>query len=62
MMGMMQTVISDDKWWAWEPLIEAVQSKGKTPPRNLCLMVLVIFRRHQNGEKWRPLSLELGSK
>ncbi|GAB6854124.1 hypothetical protein JCM15831A_11480 [Asaia astilbis] len=57
----MQSVISDDTWRVWEPLIEAERPKGKTtPPRNLRLTVSAMLWRHQNGAKWRSLSSEFG--
>ncbi|GEL64545.1 hypothetical protein KBA01_18310 [Kozakia baliensis] len=56
----MQSVISDDAWRVWEPLIEAVWPRGKTPPRHLRQTVPAIFWRHQNGAKWRSVPPELG--
>ncbi|NVN02282.1 hypothetical protein HW517_07265 [Asaia spathodeae] len=41
-------------------MIDAVRPKGKTPPRNLRRTMPAIFRRHQNGAKWRSIPAELG--
>jgi len=60
MMSMMQSVFSDDAWSIWEPVIEAVRPKGKTPPRDLRRTMSAIFWRHQNGTKWRSIPAELG--
>lgn len=57
---MMQSVFSDDAWLVWEPLIEAVRPKGKTPPRDLRRTMSAIFWRHQNGAKWRSIPTEFG--
>ncbi|ANQ40082.1 transposase [Gluconobacter oxydans] len=59
-MSTMQSVISDDAWQVWEPLIEAVRPKGKTPPRDLRRTISSIFWRHQNGSKWRSVPSDLG--
>ncbi|GEL65833.1 hypothetical protein KBA01_31190 [Kozakia baliensis] len=53
----MQSVISDDAWRVWEPLIEAVRPRGKTPPRHLRQTVSAIFWRHQNGPWWTAAQL-----
>ncbi|QEH97899.1 IS5 family transposase [Gluconobacter thailandicus] len=53
-------MISDDAWQVWEPLIEAVRPKGKTPPRDLRRTISAIFWRHQNGSKWRSVPSDLG--
>ena len=60
MMSMMQSVFSDAAWSVWEPLIEEVRPKGKTPPKNLRRTISAIFWRHQNGAKWRALPFEFG--
>ena len=44
----------------WEPLIEAVRPRGKTPPKELRRTMAAIFWRHQNGAKWRAIPAELG--
>jgi len=59
-MSMMQSVFSDDAWSVWEPLIETVRPKGKTPPRDLRRTISAIFWRHPNGTKWRGIPAELG--
>ncbi|MCP1203845.1 IS5 family transposase [Acetobacter oryzoeni] len=56
----MQSVFSDTAWSVWEPLIEAVRPKGKTPPKNLRRTISAIFWRHQNGAKWRAIPDEFG--
>jgi len=56
LMSMMQSVLSDQAWSVWEPLIEDVRPKGKT----LRQMISAIFWRHQNGTKWRALSSGFG--
>lgn len=52
--------MSSYAWAVWEPLIEAVQPRGKTPLRHLRRTVSAIFWRHQNGAKWRSVPAELG--
>jgi transposase len=54
-------VFSDAAWAAWEPLIEEVRPRGKTPPKELRRTISAIFWRHQNGAKWRSIPAELGS-
>nr|WP_197463143.1 IS5 family transposase [Gluconobacter thailandicus] len=56
----MQSVFSDQTWSVWEPLIEEVRPKGKTPPKNLGRTISAIFWRHQNGAKWRAIPSEFG--
>ena len=56
----MQSVFSDQAKSIWEPLIEEVRPKGKTPPKNLRRTISAIFWRHQNGAKWRALPSEFG--
>src|SRR3712207_1042251 len=53
-------VFSDAAWATWEPLIEAVRPRGKTPPTDLRRTISAILRRHQNGAKWRGIPAELG--
>src|SRR5918911_4102208 len=55
-------VLTDGRWAALEPLIEACRPKGKTPPRNLRRTVAAIIRRHANGAKWRAVPAELGPR
>ncbi|GEC62009.1 transposase [Gluconobacter oxydans] len=52
--------VYDAAWSVWEPLIEKVRPKGKTPPKNLRRTISAIFWRHQNGAKWRALPSEFG--
>jgi transposase len=51
---------TDAEWAVWEPLIEAVRPRGKTPPKELRRRVAAIFWRHRNGATWRAIPAELG--
>jgi transposase len=53
-------VLTDAAWGVWEPLIEAVRPRGKTPPKELRRTMSAIFWRHRNGAKWRSIPAELG--
>jgi transposase len=53
-------VLTDERWAALEPLIEACRPKGKTPPRDLRRTIEAIIWRHENGAKWRAIPAELG--
>jgi transposase len=53
-------IFTDEAWAVWEPLIEEVRPRGKTPPRDLRRTVSAIFWRHRNGAKWRSIPGELG--
>ena len=53
-------VFTDASWAVWEPLIEAVRPRGKTPPKALRRTMSAIVWRHQNGAKWRSIPRELG--
>ena len=53
-------ILTDSAWAVWEPLIEAVRPRGKTPPKELRRTISAIFWRHQNGAKWRSIPAELG--
>jgi transposase len=53
-------ILTDAAWAIWEPLIEAVRPRGKTPPKELRRTISAIFWRHQNGAKWRSIPAELG--
>jgi hypothetical protein len=53
-------ILSDAVWAIWEPLIEEVRPRGKTPPKELRRTISAIFWRHQNGAKWRSIPAELG--
>ena len=55
----MQT-FTDAAWAVWEPLVEEVRPRGKTPPKDLRRTIAAIFWRHQNGAKWRGIPAELG--
>ncbi len=51
---------TDETWAIWEPLIEEVRPRGKTPPHDLRRTIAAIFWRHENGAKWRSIPAELG--
>ena len=51
---------TDAEWAVWEPLIEAVRPRGKTPPKELRRTIAAIFWRHRNGATWRAVPAELG--
>ena len=53
-------MVTDAQWAMLEPLIEACQPKGKTPPQDLRRTISAILWRHQNGAKWRALPCDLG--
>src|SRR3954466_5987576 len=53
-------VFTDAEWAIWEPLIEEVRPRGKTPPKELRRTISAIVWRHQNGAKWRSIPAELG--
>jgi transposase len=53
-------VFTDAAWAVWQPLIEEVRPRGKTPPKDLRRTISAIFWRHQNGAKWRSVPAELG--
>ena len=55
----MQT-FTDAAWAVWEPLVEEVRPRGKTPPKDLRRTIAAIFWRHQNGAEWRSTPAELG--
>ena len=44
----------------WEPLIEEVRPRGKTPPKDLRRTISAIPWRRQNGAKRRGIPAELG--
>ncbi len=52
--------LTDERWAALEPLIEACRPKGKTPPQDLRRTIEAIVWRHRNGAKWRSIPAELG--
>ena len=51
---------TDAEWAVWEPLIEAVRPRGKTPPKELRRTIAAILWRHRNGATWRAIPAELG--
>jgi transposase len=53
-------IFTDEAWAVWEPLIEEVRPRGKTPPKDLRRTISAIVWRHQNGAKWRSIPSELG--
>src|ERR1044072_3066672 len=53
-------ILSDAGWEVWEPLIEELRPRGKTPPKELRRTISAIFWRHQNGAKGRSIPAELG--
>ena len=53
-------VLTDERWAALEPLIEACRPKGKTPPRDPRRTVEAIVWRHANGARWRAVPAEPG--
>jgi transposase len=53
-------ILTDMAWVVWEPLIEAVRPRGKTPSKELRRTILAIFWQRQNGAKWRSIPAELG--
>ena len=53
-------VLTDERWAALEPLVEAVRPRGKTPPRDLRRTVEAIVWRCRNGATWRAVPAELG--
>ena len=48
-------VLTDERWAALEPLIEACRPRGKTPLRDLRRTIGGIVWRHANGATWRAL-------
>ena len=53
-------VFTDAAWAVWEPLIEEVRPRGKTPPKDRRRTLSALLWRHQNGAKWRSIPAELG--
>jgi transposase len=53
-------IFTDAAWAIWEPLIEEVRPRGKTPPKDLRRTISAILWRHQNGAKWRSIPRQLG--
>jgi len=53
-------LLTDAVWAVWEPLIEEVRPRRKTPLKDLRRSISAILWRHQNGAKWRSVPAELG--
>jgi transposase len=53
-------LLTDVRWAALEPLVEACRPHAKVPPRHLRRTMAAIIWRHENGAKWRAISTELG--
>jgi transposase len=53
-------VLTDGRWAALEPLVEACRPHAKVPPSNLRRTVEAIIWRCRNGAKWRAIPAELG--
>ncbi|MFC7555394.1 IS5 family transposase [Pseudoroseomonas wenyumeiae] len=58
--GKNERLLTDAVWAVWEPLIEEVRPRGKTPPKELRRTISAILWRHQNGAEWRSIPAELG--
>jgi transposase len=52
--------LTDERWAALEPLLEACRPKGETPPRDLRQTIGAIAWRHRNGARWRAIPAEHG--
>jgi len=55
-------VFTDAAWATWEPLIEEVWPRGKTPPKELRRTISAVFWRHRNGATWRGIPANLNSR
>ena len=53
-------VLTDARWEALAPLIEACRPPRKTEHHNLRRTIEAIIWRHANGAKWRQIPAELG--
>ncbi len=53
-------VLTDERWAALAPLVEACRPRAKVPPSNLRRTVEAIIWRCRNGAKWRAIPAELG--
>src|SRR4051812_38796 len=58
--GIGQSVFTDERWAALEPLLEACLPRGETPPRDLRKAIEAIVWRHRDGAAWRAIPAELG--
>ena len=52
--------LTDERWAALGPPVEAARPKGKTPPRHLRRTMEAIVWRHRNGATWRAVPAEYG--
>jgi transposase len=52
--------LTDERWAALEPLVEACRPRAKAPPRHLRRTIEAIVWRHRNGATWRSVPAELG--
>ena len=52
--------MTDERWAALEPLVEACRPRGKTPPQDLRRTIGAIVWRHENGARWRAIPAEHG--
>ncbi len=53
-------VLTDERWAAPEPLVEACRPRAKVPPRHPRRTVEAIVWRCRNGARWRAVPAELG--
>ena len=53
-------VLTDERWAALEPLVEACRPRSKTPPQDLRRTIGAIIWRHTSGARWRAIPAELG--
>ena len=60
MAGVGMRVLTDERWAALEPLVEACRPKGKTAPHELRRTIEAIVWRHRNGATWRAVPAEYG--
>ncbi|GAN91474.1 transposase [Gluconobacter frateurii M-2] len=56
----MQSVFSDQGWSVWEPLIEEVRPKSKTPPRNLRRTISGHIKRLKKQTDYRLMEHDRG--
>ena len=52
--------LTDERWAALGPLVEACRPRGKTPPQDLRRTIEAIVWRHENGARWRAIPAEHG--
>jgi transposase len=53
-------MLTDARWAALEPLIEACRPHAKVAPCHLRRTMAAIIWRHENGAKWRAVPAEHG--